>query len=84
MNLDKTADVVTLYATRTNGDRNCGNCHHRHGRNQMFWKCLRTGSYTDLEMKYGGKCSHGNELHLWAPRPSLLLRIRNYFMGARK
>jgi hypothetical protein len=40
-----------------------------------FWKCSRTGYFTETEMRYGGECASGQELRLWLPRPTLLRRM---------
>lgn len=81
MRLDKQSDVVTLYASRSDASQNCGNCSHRSGISQMFWKCLRTGQYTDIEMRYGGRCSKGDELRLRAPRRTFIRRAVGWLLG---
>ncbi len=58
-----------------NTGQGCHNCVHRHGRAREYWKCSRTGYHTSTEMKFGGRCAHGQELRLWAPRPTLLGRV---------
>jgi hypothetical protein len=53
----------------------CHSCVHRYGKWREYWRCSRVGLFTDIEMRYGGKCSAGGELRLWAPRPSILHRV---------
>ena len=76
MNLNKKADVTTLYELRPDAGQSCANCAHRQGKVQTYWKCVRTGYFTDIEMKFGGRCAQGNELRLWAPRPEILSPLR--------
>ena len=58
-----------------NTDRGCHNCVHRYGSAREYWKCSRTGLYTDTEMRFGSKCSKGQELLLWAPRRSMVRKL---------
>jgi hypothetical protein len=58
--------------------KGCHNCVHRFGLLRDFWKCSRTGWFTDVEMKFGGRCAEGkvgSDLRLWAQRPSLVGRV---------
>jgi hypothetical protein len=65
-------------AKESDSRRGCHNCAHRFGLLRDFWKCGRTGFYTEVEMRFGGRCAEGktgSKLLLWSPRPSFLRRV---------
>lgn len=58
-------------------NKGCHNCVHRFGWPRNSWQCSRTGFYTSVEMRFGGRCAEGTtgtELRLWMPREGLLIR----------
>lgn len=61
--------------------RGCHNCVHRFGLYRDTWCCSRTGTRADHEMRAGGKCSQGQTLALWAPRPGMLERLGRMLVG---
>jgi hypothetical protein len=79
-------DVITIYEARSIKAHGCHNCVHRYGgiTGREFWRCTRTGTYVSTEMKFGGKCSIGGDLMLWAPRQGLLQKLFHLIVRGEK
>ena len=71
--------------------KTCLNCEHSSStdKKEMFRKCIRVGNYTDIEMRFGGRCAEPKtgvpQMSLWEPRgileprrprPTIWMRIK--------
>jgi hypothetical protein len=77
-------DTITLYEARDVKAHGCHNCVHRHGLSREFWRCSRVGMYTEIEMKFGGKCNVGGDLLHWAPRKGVLQKLFHLLVRGEK
>jgi len=58
--------------------KNCMTCAHRKG-SFTFGKCLVSGYHVEVERKVPQVC--GRDFKAWQPRPSIFVRIKQFFMG---